>query len=59
MFEIATLVENPIAGSVGGRRNAINEHAFNPVRALVTVGTRVRFVNNGKMSHEDCGGTVR
>ena len=50
-IETATLVENPIAWSVGGRRNAINEHAFNPVRALVTVGARVRFVNNGGLSH--------
>ena len=50
-IETATLVENPIAWSVGGRRNAINEHAFNPVRARVTVGTRVRFVNNGELSH--------
>lgn len=49
--ETATLVENPIAWSVGGRRNAINEHAFNPVRALVRVGARLRFVNNGEMSH--------
>ncbi|MCY4074855.1 MAG: PQQ-binding-like beta-propeller repeat protein, partial [Acidobacteria bacterium] len=49
--ETATLVENPIAWSVGGRRNAINEHAFNPVRARVGVGTRLRFVNNGTMTH--------
>ena len=49
--ETATLVENPIAWSVGGRRNAINEHAFNPVRALVRVGARLRFVNNGETSH--------
>ena len=51
MVETATLVENPIAWSVGGRRSAINEHAFNPVRALVTAGARVRFVNNGEMAH--------
>ena len=51
VVETATLVENPIAWSVGGRRNAINEHAFNPVRALVTVGARLRFVNNGETSH--------
>ena len=50
-IETATLVENPVAWSVGGRRNAINEHAFNPVRALVTAGARVRFVNNGETSH--------
>ena len=49
--ETATLVENPVTWSVGGRRNAINEYAFNPVRALVTVGARLRFVNNGEMTH--------
>ena len=36
---------------MGGRRNAIDEHAFNPVRARVTVGARVRFVNNGEIAH--------
>ena len=51
MVETATLVDNPITWSVGGRRNAINEHAFNPVRALVTAGVRVRFVNNGEVAH--------
>ena len=49
-IETATLLENP-SWSVGGRRYAVDEHAFNPVRALVTVGASVRFVNNGEMSH--------
>ena len=49
-IEVATLIENP-SWSVGGRRFAIREHAFNPVRALVTAGVRVRFLNNGEMAH--------
>ena len=49
-IETATLLENP-SWSVGGRRYEVDEHAFNPVRALVTVGASVRFVNNGEMSH--------
>ncbi len=50
-IETATLRDNPVAWSVGGRRNAIDEHAFNPVRAQVTVGARVQFVNNGEFAH--------
>ncbi len=49
-IETATLLENP-RGSVGGRRYAFDEHNFNPVRARVTAGTRVRFTNNGEMAH--------
>ena len=49
-IETATLMENP-SWSVGGRRYAIDEHAFNPVRARVTAGARVRFVNNGELAH--------
>ena len=49
-IETSTLVENP-SWSTGGRRNALDEHAFNPVRAKVKVGARVRFLNNGEMSH--------
>ena len=48
--ETGTLRENP-SWSLGGRRNAIDEHAFNPQRAQVTTGTRVRFINNGEMAH--------
>ena len=36
---------------VGGRRYAFDEHNFNPVRARVTAGTRVRFTNNGELAH--------
>ncbi len=50
IIEVATLVENP-SWSTGGRRNALDEHAFNPLRAQVTAGTRVRFLNNGEMAH--------
>lgn len=49
--ETVTLVENPVAWSVRGRRNALHEYAFNPVRARVRAGDRVRFVNNGEMPH--------
>ena len=49
-IETATLIESP-SWAVGGRRYAIEEHGFNPIRALVTVGTRVRFVNNGEIAH--------
>ena len=49
-IEAATLIQNP-SWSVGGRRYAIREHAFNPVRALVTAGARVRFLNNGEIAH--------
>ena len=49
-IETATLIEAP-RGIVGGRRYGFDEHRFNPVRALVTVGDRVRFVNNGEIAH--------
>ena len=49
-IETATLVENPV-WAIGGKRNAIDEHTFNPVHALVTVGAPVQFLNNGEMSH--------
>ena len=49
-IETATLMENP-SWSVGGRRYAIDEHAFNPVRARVAPGTRVQFINNGELAH--------
>ena len=48
--ETGTLRENP-SWSLGGSRNALDEHAFNPQRAQVTTGTRVRFINNGEMAH--------
>ena len=49
-IETATLRDNP-SWSVGGRRTSIDEHAFNPVRALVTQGSRVQFINNGEAPH--------
>ena len=49
-IETATLVENP-SWAIGGKRNAIDEHTFNPVHALVTVGATVQFLNNGAISH--------
>ena len=49
-IETSTLVENP-SWSTGGRRNALDEHAFNPVRAKVKVGARVRFLNKGELPH--------
>ena len=47
-IETATLLEN-FRGSVGGRRFALDEYTFNPIRARVTAGTRVRFTNNGEL----------
>ncbi len=49
-IETATLRENP-SWSLGGSRRAIDEHAFNPPRAQVGPGTRVRFINNGEITH--------
>ena len=49
-IETATLMQNP-SWSLGGRRYAIDEHAFIPVRARVTAGARVRFLNNGEIAH--------
>ena len=49
-IETATLMVNP-SWSLGGRRYAIDEHAFTPVRARVTAGARVRFLNNGEIAH--------
>lgn len=49
-IETATLIEAP-RGIVGGRRYGFDEHRFNPVRALLAPGARVRFVNNGEIAH--------
>ncbi|MDE0830989.1 MAG: hypothetical protein OSB03_17485, partial [Vicinamibacterales bacterium] len=49
-IETATLIENP-SWSIGGRRYAIREHDFSPVRAQVVVGVPVRVLNNGEMAH--------
>ena len=37
--------------ALGGNRSALDEHAFNPVRARVAAGTRVQFLNNGELPH--------
>ena len=50
VIETATLIENP-SWSIGGRRYAMREHAFSPVRAQVSVGVPVRIINNGEMTH--------
>ena len=49
-IETSTLVESRF-GSVGGKRQALEEHTFNPIRAQVAVGARVRFRNNGEIAH--------
>jgi alcohol dehydrogenase (cytochrome c) len=49
-IETATLLTVSFGGAVG-RRYAIDEHAFNPARARVKAGTRVMFVNNGRIRH--------
>jgi alcohol dehydrogenase (cytochrome c) len=49
-IETATLMQVSFGGAVG-RRYALDEHAFNPSRARVKVGTRVMFVNNGRVAH--------
>ncbi len=48
--ETGTLRENP-SWSLGGTRNAMDEHAFNPPRVQVTVGSVLRFTNNGDQTH--------
>ena len=48
--ETSTLRQNP-SWSLGGSRSAIDEHAFNPQRAQVTAGVRMRFINNGALAH--------
>ncbi len=49
-IETATLIES-VRGMAGGTRYGFDEHRFNPVRALVTRGARVQFVNNGEVAH--------
>jgi plastocyanin len=48
-IETATLVQSAERGV--GLRYALDEHTFNPSRGRVRVGTRVTFVNNGKLVH--------
>jgi alcohol dehydrogenase (cytochrome c) len=49
VIETATLV--PSADRGVGRRYAIDEHAFNPVRARVKAGDYLTFINNGQVAH--------
>jgi alcohol dehydrogenase (cytochrome c) len=49
-IETGTLMQVPFGGAVGNRY-AMDEHTFNPLRARAKVGTRVMFVNNGRMTH--------
>jgi mono/diheme cytochrome c family protein len=35
----------------GGRRWAVDEYAFKPLRSRVRAGARVTFVNNGRLAH--------
>jgi alcohol dehydrogenase (cytochrome c) len=48
-IETASLVQSADRGV--GTRYAIDEHAFNPSRARVAVGTTVTFINNGLVPH--------
>ena len=51
-IETATVIESPTPNlALGLRSYGMDEHGFNPVRALVTAGARVRFVNNGELAH--------
>jgi plastocyanin len=47
--ETATLV--PSADRGVGRRYAVDEHAFNPVRARLKAGDSLTFINNGQIAH--------
>ncbi len=49
-IQTGSLRENP-SWSLGGARSALDEHTFNPQRSRVAAGTRVRFVNNGSVTH--------
>lgn len=49
-IETATAVQSRF-GTVGGMRYDLEEHGFNPIRARVTAGARVRFLNNGEVAH--------
>jgi plastocyanin len=47
-IEVASYVRDSENGST---RMYVDEHAFNPYRARVKVGTTVRWVNNGRILH--------
>ena len=51
-IETATAIRSPTSNLVLGVPSyETDEHGFNPVRALVTAGVPVRFVNNGELEH--------
>ena len=51
-IETATVVESPTPNlALDVRSYGMDEHRFNPVRALVTSGAPVHFVNNGELAH--------
>jgi alcohol dehydrogenase (cytochrome c) len=52
-IQTATLVQSAERGV--GDRYAIDEHTFNPTRARVRAGTRITFVNNGRITHTIAG----
>jgi quinohemoprotein ethanol dehydrogenase len=49
--EVETMSLDQAAVPEGGNRYYIDEYKFNPIRARVKVGTRVVWINNGKMVH--------
>ncbi|MGE3513056.1 MAG: PQQ-binding-like beta-propeller repeat protein [Vicinamibacterales bacterium] len=51
--ETATLVQSADRGV--GKRYALDEHAFNPVRARIKAGDYMTFMNNGSISHTISG----
>ena len=51
-IETGTNIESPTPNLASGERSyGMDEHRFNPNRALVTAGERIRFVNNGQVAH--------
>ena len=52
VIETATNIESPTPNlALDVESFGMDEHRFNPVRALVAAGTSVRFLNNGDLSH--------
>ena len=52
-IETATLVQSADRGV--GRRFAVDEHAFSPVRARMNAGDYMTFMNNGQIPHTISG----
>lgn len=52
-IETSSLVQSADRGV--GRRFAMDEHAFNPVRARIKAGDYMTFMNNGNISHTITG----